>query len=927
MNAFSISSFITGILSVALAAFVFFRNKNFKLNRIWALVSFCTAFWSFGLTGVTFFENFELAYISQVILDISGIFIPVLFLNFVVRLVKCVDKYKFILKISYFFAIFLSIFSFSKYFKKGFISVFDFKYWINPGDLYFLFPVFFILLASIAIFVLINSSKKTKGIHKQQINYVLYSAFFGFGGGIFNFLPQFSQIYPIGNYLVGLYILSITYAIAKYRLMNIRSVVTRSILYAVLIGTVASFFAFTIFWLAPKFGGDTRNGRIISTILSSILIVVFLDPIKRAWAKLTDRIFYKDKVDYAKVLQKASYIVAKEIDLQKLLHDLSILLSEELKLKKVKIFMPKNGRFVLVASSQQVNQTLALSEEVTLYFEKHKDIVVTEELFRQKDEEKSLEKQNELDKITEELEKIGSEVTVPIIESSNINALFVLSRKMSGDIFGNEDINFFNLLAPQIATAIEKSRLYEEVQELAKNLQKKVDEKTESLRQSNLSLEARNRYLTTMQAIINMISRTLDLKKVTQMIADSIASQLGYIGGVLSFVNGDNKLRVKAVTHNTQADAAINMLPEDIKSYNSELKEEYNFGAKTVLSGRIIFSDKMTDFFSPPVNKQIVGNIQIKLGVKTIVGVPIFSEDKIIGLIHFLLPIEREQISSLDIEMMTALTNQVGIVSRNLELYENLQQVNTDLQDANVHLKALDKAKSEFLSIASHQLRTPVSALKGYLSMMLEGDFGPLPESIKKLIADLFDSASRLARVINIFLNVSRIEAGRLKLEKKPMQIVELVNGVVTELSSSVKNKGLVLTYEQAKENMPLVYADGDKLREVVLNLIDNAIKYTPKGSIQVRTEIKGDNLEFSSQDTGVGIDPVEAQSLFRKFVRGDGAAQINTGGSGLGLFIAQKIVREHDGKIWVESAGKGKGSTFKFSVPLATKEQLAQNT
>jgi signal transduction histidine kinase len=157
--------------------------------------------------------------------------------------------------------------------------------------------------------------------------------------------------------------------------------------------------------------------------------------------------------------------------------------------------------------------------------------------------------------------------------------------------------------------------------------------------------------------------------------------------------------------------------------------------------------------------------------------------------------------------------------------------------------------------------------------MMMEGDFGPLPDKISKLIADLFDSASRLARTINVFLNVSRIEAGRLKLDKKPMQIADLINSVVTELASAAKNKGLVLAYEASAQAAPLVYADSDKLREVILNLVDNAIKYTPTGSVKISTEVKGNSLEFSSQDTGVGIDPVEAQSLFRKFVRGDGAA------------------------------------------------------
>jgi signal transduction histidine kinase len=558
------------------------------------------------------------------------------------------------------------------------------------------------------------------------------------------------------------------------------------------------------------------------------------------------------------------------------------------------------------------------------YFNHNRGLLITEELIRQRDDLVNNEaKKKELGQVIEELEKIDGEMMVPIIENDKVTALFVLSNKLSGDVFDSTDLDFFKLLSSQVATAIEKSKLYEEVQELNRDLQAKVEERTKSLEQANVDLEARNRYLITMQKVINMVSRTLDLKKVTQMIADSIASELGYIGGVLSFVNGDNRLRVKAVTQNHKSKKAIDLLPEDIFTYEAELKAGYNLGVDTVLSSKINFSTDMTEFFSPPVKEEIIKGLQAHLGVKTVVGVPIFSEDKIIGVIHFLLAVEREQISSLDIEMMTSLTNQVGIVARNLELYENVQKVNKDLHEANTHLKVLDKAKSEFLSIASHQLRTPVSAIKGYLSMMLDGDFGKIPDNISKIINDLFESASRLARTINIFLNVSRIEAGRLKLEKHAMQIDDMIDSVITELINSAASKNIKLIYNKPKQTPPLIYADSDKLREVVLNLIDNAIKYTPEGSVEVSLEFDDKNLTFISKDTGIGINPEEARTLFRKFVRGDGVAQIHTGGSGLGLFIAQKITKEHNGRIWVESEGKSKGSVFKFEVPLATEQQI----
>lgn len=174
-------------------------------------------------------------------------------------------------------------------------------------------------------------------------------------------------------------------------------------------------------------------------------------------------------------------------------------------------------------------------------------------------------------------------------------------------------------------------------------------------------------------------------------------------------------------------------------------------------------------------------------------------------------------------------------------------------------------------------------------------------------------------------MNVSRIEAGRLKIEKIPMQITEVIDSVVTELANSAKQKNLELVFDKPAGVVPMILADSDKLREVILNLVDNAIKYTPQGSVHISLTFDDKELKFISKDTGIGINPEEAKTLFRKFVRGDGVAQIHTGGSGLGLFIAQKIIKEHGGQIWVDSEGKGKGSTFQFTVILASDKEVIE--
>lgn len=257
----------------------------------------------------------------------------------------------------------------------------------------------------------------------------------------------------------------------------------------------------------------------------------------------------------------------------------------------------------------------------------------------------------------------------------------------------------------------------------------------------------------------------------------------------------------------------------------------------------------------------------------------------------------------------------VKSVRKEVEQKEQLEKLSERLEVANVELKKLDQSKTEFLSITSHQLRTPLSAIKGYLSMMIDGDFGTFKKEQQEVVEHTFSEVERLIRLVQVFLNVSRIESGRLNIDKIECDISDLVQGVVTELTPTAEDKKLKLTFK--KPIKLTIQADKDKLKDVVVNLVDNAIKYTPHGSINVTVTKEADLCVVAVHDTGVGIDPVEADRLFKKFARAKGIAQVSSDGSGLGLFIAKKIVEAHGGEIWIDSEGKGKGSTFAFKIPI----------
>jgi signal transduction histidine kinase len=244
------------------------------------------------------------------------------------------------------------------------------------------------------------------------------------------------------------------------------------------------------------------------------------------------------------------------------------------------------------------------------------------------------------------------------------------------------------------------------------------------------------------------------------------------------------------------------------------------------------------------------------------------------------------------------------------QLRLKLEDTNIKLEGANEKLKDLDKLKTEFLSLASHQLRSPLTAIKGYSSMLLDGDYGEINPKAKETVDRIFLSSNNLAMVVEDLLNVSKIESGGMKYEMIDFDLGEVVAETSKEFSIIAEKKGLKLICDVDMSQKYMVNGDKEKLRQIVINLIDNSIKYTKEGSLNVSVIKKENKIVFFVKDTGMGIPPKIKDTLFEKYARGEGS-KINPSGSGLGLYLAKQIVEAHKGRIWAESEGEGKGSTF----------------
>lgn len=256
-------------------------------------------------------------------------------------------------------------------------------------------------------------------------------------------------------------------------------------------------------------------------------------------------------------------------------------------------------------------------------------------------------------------------------------------------------------------------------------------------------------------------------------------------------------------------------------------------------------------------------------------------------------------------------------IKNEMENKKKLEELTKTLQTSNERLKELDQQKSEFLSLASHQLRGPLAAIKGYTSLILEGDFGELKKEVRDALETVFRSTQALVVIVGDYLDVSRIDQGKMKYDFADFDFAELVENVTKELAPSIEaEKKIKFSFSYDKTKDYQIRADMGKIKQVISNLIDNSLKYTKEGEIKVivqRTPLN--KLQFKVSDTGVGIAPETMSKLFERFVRESDASKTNIMGTGLGLYIAKKMIEAHRGKIWAESAGKGKGASFSIEL------------
>lgn len=428
---------------------------------------------------------------------------------------------------------------------------------------------------------------------------------------------------------------------------------------------------------------------------------------------------------------------------------------------------------------------------------------------------------------------------------------------------------------------------------------------TQEMYKKNLELAELNKTLSLLQAIDGIVlSSVTDTLEVATEIAQMVIKETEFATAIIALLDKNGSSLNSFAKAGDEGDFAYfspGMRVSEVPRIHDVLKSRK--GEHFSSWSELFSKHKINAHESAPVG--------------TIFVQPLVARQTPLGILVIRTPQFIKELSEFKLNLIERLGNTIGIAIDSKLLSEEIKAASAELTQKNKKLKELDKAKDDFISMASHQLRTPLTTVKGYLSMMLEGDTGKLKTKQKDIIDLAYFSAQRMVFLITDLLNVSRINTGKFVIEPAPVNLVDVVKSEVEQLKRTAEGHDVKLEIALPKK-FPTVMLDENKTRQVMMNFIDNAIYYTPGGgTVKVELAETGGAIEFRVVDNGIGVSEDDKKKLFSKFFRADNAKQQRPDGTGLGLFMAKKVISAQGGSIIFESR-LGKGSTFGFRFALA---------
>jgi len=446
-----------------------------------------------------------------------------------------------------------------------------------------------------------------------------------------------------------------------------------------------------------------------------------------------------------------------------------------------------------------------------------------------------------------------------------------------------------------------------------------MEKQTVQLKEEELlALVDKNRALDATYKLIEIILGTNDFNEMSQKIADIIPMALGYELAILWLIDDEyQKLVSTSVSQTIKDEKVMSKLKNSMRKTSIALGYQDNLCIKSITDQKQYVSPNLFDFLSPAVSYKDSQELQDMLGTELNVATPLMARDRPIGVLIISMSKNTNDLSDFEKEMLRKFSENAGIALENSRLYKNLSEAKNDLTEAYENLIVINKMKDEFLTVASHELRTPMTIVKSYLWMLEQQKAGKLKKKQIEYLQKAIRGTQRMINLINDMLNISKFEQDKVFFNIQQIDICELIEEVVGSFEIKVNGKGIYLKFDESCSDI-FVDIDKEKMRDVIMNLLDNSIKFTEQGGVDITIEEDIDSVVISVRDTGSGISREDLPKLFHKFGRIDNSYTIasETGGTGLGLYITKLYIEGMGGKVWATSEGPGKGSIFWISLP-----------
>ncbi len=437
----------------------------------------------------------------------------------------------------------------------------------------------------------------------------------------------------------------------------------------------------------------------------------------------------------------------------------------------------------------------------------------------------------------------------------------------------------------------------------------------------NLALAQTNRTLTILRAIdLLILESSRDLQQMSTDISKAIIGSSPYaVVGVFSLNSyNDHFLNLQGFAYSTllkqSATAAdpMNLL----SGLYMSLDGEWLSGKQRNLILNLESEDALERIDELGLGKGLgktLESLRDEFNVRSFYMTKLWARDSLTGVM--IVGMEEPMPKIDDIELIERLGEPTGIALDNRLLYDENQRFLKQLQMTNEHLKELDESKDEFISMVSHQLRTPLTSMKGFVSMVLDGDTGPLTDAQRSMLQQAFDSSQRMVYLIADLLNASRLRSGKFVIMNRVTYLPDVVASELSQLKEAAIARKVEFTFDKP-EHFPKALLDETKLRQVIMNFLDNALYYTPTGG-RVKAELKltDKTIECTVTDNGMGVPRAEQDKLFTKFYRAANARRMRPEGTGLGLYMAKKVIVAQGGALIFNSV-EGRGSVFGFVFP-----------